>query len=97
VQLTPRLVIGLVAFGLAMTGIGAANLVMFRMIDEINRKRPEGEQMSHLGGPPLKTYRILDEYRRLYPAGRLHLYYWGSGAFAMINLVGSAVCGGIIR
>jgi hypothetical protein len=94
VQLTPRLIAGLVAFGLAATGAAVGTLLMSAMIEQVNRKKPDDERISDLGSPPFKTFRILDEYHRLYPAGRLRVYYWGSFAFAMISLLGCAVCTG---
>jgi len=86
------MIVRAVAFGVAMAGVLVGSLVMFSMIEQINRKKPDGERISDLGSTPGKMLRILDEYRRLYPAGRLTVYYWGSVASLGIGFVGSAVC-----
>jgi hypothetical protein len=93
--MTQRLIAGLLAFGLAVIGAAVATLLMFAMIEAVNRKKLDDGQISDLGFSPFKTFRILDEYRRLYPAGRLHVYCWASFAFAMISLLGCAVCIGV--
>ena len=89
--MTPRLIVGVLAFGLATTGTVVANLCAHAMIGEINRKRPKGEKVSvfFIRG---KSGQIFDEYRRLYPAGKLHVYAQGATAVAIVSLVGCAVC-----
>jgi hypothetical protein len=74
--MTPRLIAGLFAFGLATTGAVVATLVVSVMIEEINRKKPNGEQISDLGSTPFKDVAHPRRVRRLCPAGRLHVYYW---------------------
>jgi hypothetical protein len=59
--MTPRLIAGLLAFGLATTGAVVATLVVSVMIEEINRKKPDGEQISDLGSTPFKIWRIHGE------------------------------------
>lgn len=54
------------------TLIIAANLVLYVMIGEVNRKLPEGSQIGYLGFHPAKAFRIAREYRRLYPHGHLN-------------------------
>jgi len=61
------------------------------MIQEINRKLPEKEQISYLWGHPVKYRKIKNEYRRLYPSGRLlfHLKvltYMGLGLLVVLAL-----------
>jgi len=90
--LTPIMIARAVAFGIGLIGALVGSLVTLSMIEEVNRKKPDGERISDLGSTPGKISRVRDEYRRLYPAGRLHIYYWGSVALLGIGFVGSAVC-----
>jgi hypothetical protein len=66
------------------------------MIGEINRRRPEHDQVPYFGFTFLKTQRIFDEYRSSYPSGRLNLFTLCAFALAVIGLVITAVCIGII-
>jgi hypothetical protein len=59
----------------AFSGIIGANLVLFAMIGEINRKLPERDRISYIFGYYAKYRRIFNEYRRLYPNGRLLLWF----------------------
>jgi hypothetical protein len=91
-SLTPRLIVGLLALGLATTGLVVANMFLYAVIGEINGRKPAGERISYFGFTPGKMSRIFAEYRRIKPAGRLHVYAWGSFALAMISLLACAVC-----
>ena len=68
-----RVIIMIVAICIATTGLVTANLFLYIMIGEINRKRQDGNLVSYFGFTFFKTQRIFDEYRRLYPDGRLHI------------------------
>ena len=65
----------LLMFLAAISCILCANLAMFAMIGEVNRKLSENEQISYIGFYPTKYLTIHREYRRLYPQGRLLLLY----------------------
>lgn len=61
-----RLIVGVISFSVATTGIILANLFLAIMIGEINRKRQDGNLVSYFGP---KILRIFDEYRSSYPTG----------------------------
>jgi len=65
---------GIVLFSLFMTGAFLGNMFLFMMIGEVNRKRPDGGQVSYFGHHYFKTKRIFGEYRRLYPEGAIHVF-----------------------
>jgi hypothetical protein len=96
VPMSPRLIIGIVSFCVAMTGVFMANLFLYIMIGEINRKRRDGDLVSYFGFTLPKTLRIHDEYHRLYPGGRLHIYSWVAFALAMLGLASVALCSGVV-
>ena len=85
-QMNLRLVIGIIAFCVALSGVILANMFVIMMIGEINRKREDGKLISYFGFTPPKTMRIFDEYRRLYANGKLHIYALAVFALAMIAL-----------
>jgi hypothetical protein len=76
-----------------MTSVFLANLFLFMMIGEINRKRQEGNLVSYFGFTFPKTQRIFVEYRALYPSSKMHIYALVAFAIAMAGLIG--VAGGI--
>jgi hypothetical protein len=90
--LTPRLIVGLLALGLATTGLVLANLFLYAMLGEINGRKPDGERISYIGFTFGKTMRIFEDYRRFYPAGKLHVYSWGSFGIAIVGLVAFVIC-----
>jgi len=96
VQMTPRLITGVLALGLATIGMVVASLCAIVMIEQINRKRPKGDLVSYFGFTFWKNQRIFNEYRRLYPAGRLHVYAWSASALAIVGLLTCALCVGLI-
>jgi len=95
-QLTARTVTGIVSFSIALTGLFLANLFLTMMIGEINRKRQAGSLVSYFGYTFPKMIRIFGEYRDSYPDGRLHAYSLTAFALAVIGLITTAVCVGII-
>lgn len=86
-QMNLWLVIGIIAFCLALSGVILANMFVIMMIGEINRKREDGKYISYFGFTPPKTIRIFDEYRRLCPNGKLHIYALAVFVLAMIALI----------
>src|SRR5690349_11548097 len=60
-QINLWLVIGIIAFGLALSGVILANMFVIMMIGEINRKREDGKLISYFGFTPPKTMRIFDD------------------------------------
>jgi hypothetical protein len=69
--MTARLIIGFLAFSVAMSGCYMANMLTYAMIGEINRRRPDDRQISYFWFTPVKMIDILDEYRDNYPEGKL--------------------------
>jgi hypothetical protein len=50
-----------------------SSFLLWQEIGEVNRKTPEGEQISYWGMYPAKMARVKREYLRLYPTGRIDL------------------------
>ena len=65
---------GLSPLSLAFVALGAScmlisGFVLWQEIGEVNRKRPDDQQISYLGIYTEKMAKIRSEYRRLYPSG----------------------------
>jgi len=86
VQMSPKVIAGIIAFCIAMSGVILANMFLTMMIGEINRKRQDGNLVSYFGFTAWKTQRIFDEYRRSYPEGKLHRYALIAFGIAVICL-----------
>lgn len=91
-----RVITGIAAFCIAMTGVFIGNMLTMIMIGEINRKRQEGNLVSYIGFTPSKSRLIFREYRRLYPDGRLHIYSYLAYAAILLGMITVAVCVHII-
>jgi len=91
-----RVIIGIVAFGVAGTGVFLGNMLTMIMIGEINRKRQEGDLGSYFGFTPQKSRMIFREYRRLYPKGKLHIYSYLALAAVVAGMGTVAVCARIV-
>jgi hypothetical protein len=91
-QVSIRILIGIISFCIATTGTIVANMLLIMMIGEINRKREEGNLVSYFGYTFPKILQIHREYRNLYPNGKLHIYELTSFALAMISAISLAVC-----
>lgn len=85
-----RVVVSVVSFCLAMTGLILANMLLMMMIGEINRKRRDGSLISYFGFTFPKMRRIFDEYRSSYPTGNKHIYARLAFALAVAGLLGVA-------
>ena len=90
--MSTRAITGIISFCIAMTGLFLANMFLTIMIGEINRKRQDGNLVSHFGFTFPKMLRIFGEYRRSYPDGNRHIYALTAFALAIIGLVSVAVC-----
>ena len=95
-QLSARVVVGIVSFSVAMTGCVLANFFLTMMIGEINRKREEGRQVSYFGMTPPKMLRIFREYRSSFASGNLDTLALTSFAVAVAALISMAVCMGLV-
>jgi hypothetical protein len=95
-ELIARLIIGIVAFCAATTAAIYSSMIEARMIDEINRKKSEGDLISQFWFTAQKHARIRKEYRQLYPDGKLLTYLWTATAVVFTGFVVVAVCLGII-
>jgi hypothetical protein len=87
-----RIIVGLICFFAAMSGLFLANMCLTMMIGEINRKRQDGNLVSYVGFTGPKVMRICSEYHRSYPDGKVLIYAVGAFVLAMIGLVGVAIC-----
>ena len=90
--MSPRVITGIVSFCVAMSGLFLANMFLIMIIGEINRKRQDGSLVSYFGFTFPKMVRLFGEYRRSYPSGKMHIYALTAFAFAIIGLIGIAVC-----
>lgn len=91
-QLSTRIICGVISLCAALTGLFLANMFLTMMIGEINRKRQDGNLVSYFGFTFPKMLRIFGEYHRSYPEGILRIYALTAFALAIIGLVGVAVC-----
>jgi hypothetical protein len=73
-QLTPRLIVAFVLFGVACGCLALANSLFFAMLREVNGRLPPERRVPRLGDMRGRHQMVLREYRRLCPAGRLPLY-----------------------
>jgi hypothetical protein len=71
--------------------------MMWSIIEDINHKIPEDQQILFLGYGPFKHRRIIREYRRLYPEGRKLLYFRGLAFLGAALLLASAWIFGMFR
>jgi len=94
--MSTRVIIGIIAFCVAMTGVVLGNMFTVMMIGEVNRKRPDRDQVSYFGWTLPKMVRVLGEYRRSYPDGKVHIYMWASVALMAIGMIVFGVCARII-
>jgi hypothetical protein len=90
--MTIRFIIGAFCFCVAVGGLIYSNSLLYMMIGEVNRKRPDGKTISYFGFTVVKVFSIVDEYRRLYPHGKLHRYRRACLAVAYCCLAGVAIC-----
>jgi hypothetical protein len=85
-----KVVVGLVSFCVAITGLILANMLLVMMIGEINRKRQDDSLVSYFGFTFSKMRRIFDEYRSSCPTGNKHIYAGLAFALAVAGLIGVA-------
>jgi len=90
--MTVRLILLILSFGVAMTGIFYANRTTYAMIEEINQKRPNDRQVSYFWFTPGQKRKIYDEYRQLYPEDKLGKMRRRAYAAIVIGLATSAAC-----
>jgi hypothetical protein len=88
--MSTRVVVGIVSLCVFATGLIVANMFLYMMIGEINRKRAEGNLVSYFGFAFPKIQRIFNEYRLKYPNGKLHIYVLLAFAVAMVSALGVA-------
>jgi hypothetical protein len=90
--MSPRVITGIIAFCVAMTGLFLANMFLMMIIGEINRKRQDDGLVSYFGFTLPKLLRIFGEYRRSSQHGNMHIYALAAFALAIIGLGIVAVC-----
>lgn len=91
-QVTARLIGGLVLFSAAMSGAALGTKFHGMMIGEINRRRPDDNQVSYFGWSLPKIRRLNAEYQRVYPGGRLHVYRRVAIGVASIAMMAALIC-----
>ena len=63
-------VVVLVVFAIVTAACGLAyTFISWRIVDEVNARLPQGQQILWLGWHFSKTRHLIAEYRRLYPSG----------------------------
>jgi hypothetical protein len=67
-------------------------VLIYKMIDAINRTRGKDNLISYVGFTPLKYWTIFKEYARLYPDGKLSLYVVAAYGLAFVAWAGFMVC-----
>lgn len=85
-----KVILGVVSFCVAMTGLILANMFLMMMVGDINRRREDGNLVSYFGFTFPKMRRIFDEYRSSYPTGSKHILAGLAFAFAIAGLLGVA-------
>ena len=86
-QMNLWLVIGIIAFCLALSGVILANMFVIMMIGEINRKREHGKLISYFGFAPPKTIGSLTSIAAYTLMGNCTFYALAVFALAMIALI----------
>jgi hypothetical protein len=95
--MSARIVVLIVSFCLALSGVVVGNVFLTAMIGEINRKRHDGDTVSYFGFQVAKTLQILHEYRTSYPGGALHIYWWIACMAMFIGCIGCVISLGVLR
>ncbi len=86
-QMTPRLILAIIAIaGVSTCGLTAA-LLNYEMVDAVNAKLPKTEQFDALGWYWAKSQRLRREYSRLYPDGQLLIKVRGRIALMILLLI----------
>jgi hypothetical protein len=91
-----RLVVGVISFGVMMTSAFLGNLYFWKMVEAINRRRPDGEKIDHFQLPRSKGLLVFMEYRTLYPDGKYADYARNAAVSMFISMFVTAACAGII-
>ena len=66
-SLTTHIIVGIMAFICGVACAITASVVAFKMVDRVNEKLPEEQQLSPLWWHLPKLLRLLTEYKRIYP------------------------------
>jgi hypothetical protein len=81
----------IVLFCLACSCAIMSSFFLWQEIGEVNRKLPDGEQISYWGMHPAKMEKIKSEYKHLYPSGKIDLMrrilQYATLAFAFLLLI----------
>jgi Bacterial Ig domain len=87
-QMSARAIIGIISICAVGTGSFLAVTFWLLILEELDRKRPEGRRYTQLGFPRVGTPQIVREYRHSYPDGKLHIYVLINLALAMMGMLG---------
>jgi hypothetical protein len=79
-----------------MTGCFLGNLFLWKMVEAINRWRPEGDQVDYFWWALPKSLRVFEEYRTLYPDGKYANYALSAIASGAVGMFFAGACIGII-
>jgi hypothetical protein len=88
-----RAIIGIISISAVVVGSFLTNILLFMIIEGIDRQRHDGSLFSEFGFARLRPLQVLREYRSSYPDGKLHIYGAAAFAAAMIGIVGLAGVG----
>ena len=70
-----RVIALLLAVG-GVAGVIAANIIYYRMIDQVNALSPPGKQISRFYHTPWGMFDLLGRHKQLYPGSRLSHALW---------------------
>ena len=91
--MSPRDLLALISFIVAMACALFANVFLEMMVEKVNQKA--AEQIPFFMTPPVMV-RIFREYRGLYPDGRLHVYAVAAFLSAVLSMLVFALALGLI-
>lgn len=91
------LVVGVTLFGVAMTSAFLGNLYFWKMVEAINRRRLEGDQIDRFRLPSSKGSLVFMEYRILYPDGKYADHARTAIVSGIISMFVTAVCMALFR
>jgi hypothetical protein len=85
-------IVGLVFFIIAAGCALRANLIIGKIVAEINRLLPKEQAVPVYGFVRHRFFDILTEYRRLYPDGKLLLRFYTWGIIGLVCWLACAGC-----
>jgi hypothetical protein len=87
-----RLGAAIILFFLAMISLLITNVLIVRIISDINRVRSDRSLFSYVGFTLPKAREMVAEYRSLYPNGKKHIYALVTLAIVVASMIGVTAC-----